>query len=199
MGMVVVFGGSFNPIHVGHTEIIEQISKLINVDKVLIIPTKVPPHKETDYLADASDRLNMCSIIANKFDNVEVSDIELNREGKSYTIDTVNALSEIYKGQKLALTVGGDMLVSFTLWKDYLEILQKCTLITFSRVGIQKDEYEKSIRILTDLGATIISINNPIADVSSTQIRQELLTQKHSVLLDKKVNEYIIKHNLYGV
>ena len=100
MGIVAIFGGTFNPIHSGHREIINHLSNTPNVDKVIIIPTKIPPHKETDILADSQDRLNMCSIIASKYNNVEVSDIELLRYGKSYTIDTILTLQEEYNDQK---------------------------------------------------------------------------------------------------
>lgn len=199
MGMVVIFGGSFNPIHIGHTEIIEHISKLDNVDKVLVIPTKIPPHKNSDYLANAEDRINMCSIIANKFNNVEVCDIELKREGKSYTVDTISALTEIYREQKLALTIGGDMLVSFDTWKNFKDILDNCTLITFKRVGVDNVEHKKSLDKLLSMGASIIDLECEITDVSSTQIRNELKINKSSVLLDDKVNKYISDHNLYGV
>lgn len=199
MGMVIVFGGSFNPIHIGHEEIIESLSKLDGVDKVLVVPTKIPPHKDSSYLADETDRINMCSIIASKYPNVEVCDIELKREGKSYTIDTVTALKNHYKDKSLAITIGGDMLVSFDTWKDYKDILKKCSLITFKRVGINTEEHIKSVEKLIELGANIVSIENEITDVSSTQIRNDLAERKCCKLLDKGVFEYITKHNLYGV
>ena len=199
MGIIAVFGGSFNPIHIGHQEIIEQIRLIEDVEKVLIIPTKIPPHKETDYLADSCHRYNMCKLISSDYDNVEVSNIELDREGKSYTIDTVNSLLKIYNNSKLALTIGGDMLVSFDKWKDYKEILNKCILITFNRIGISDDEYKKGINKLKEIGATIIALNTQIADVSSTQIRNELQKNKDSNLISNKIKKYIFKHNLYGV
>lgn len=199
MSMVVVFGGSFNPIHIGHTEIIEQICNIEDVDKVIIIPTKIPPHKELDYLADAHHRLNMCKLATAKFNKVEVSDLELKRDGKSYTIDTIKSLEKEHKNQKLALTIGGDMLVSFNKWKDYEQILKKCTLITFKRVGISSFDYFKEINKLKELGSDIISIETEISDVSSTQIRNELKNNIDSLFLDSAVKKYIIANNLYGV
>lgn len=199
MGIVAIFGGTFNPIHIGHCEIIKHLSNNENIEKVIIIPTKIPPHKETDFLADSTHRVNMCDIVASDYDNVEVSDIELYREGKSYTIDTVKALGEKYKSQKLALTIGGDMLVSFELWKDYREILNRCTLITFKRANVLKSEYDCVINKLKSLGAEIIEISADITDVSSTQIRAELFSNGASELLDKRVKQYILNNNLYGV
>lgn len=199
MGIIAILGGSFNPIHIGHQEIIEQIRNIDDIDKVLIVPTKIPPHKESDYLADANHRFCMCSLIASNYDNVEACDIELKRDGKSYTIDTVNSLLKEYNNCRLALTVGGDMLVSFTNWKDYKDILKNCILITFKRCGISDEEYQDGITKLKEIGAEIISINTEITDVSSTQIREELFHGKNSNLIDTKVKEYIFENNLYGV
>ncbi len=199
MGIIAIFGGSFNPIHIGHIEIIKQIRLIKDVEKVLIIPTKIPPHKHTDYLADETHRFNMCKIATDDFENVEVYDIELKRDGKSFTIDTVNSLQKVYNNHKLALTVGGDMLISFNKWKDYKEILNKCILVTFKRAGISDVDYLNGINMLKSIGAEIISIETDIPCVSSTQIRNELLEHKKCELLDSKVEEYITSYNLYGV
>ncbi len=199
MGIVAIFGGTFNPIHIGHNEIIKHLNNISDIDKIILIPTKIPPHKNTDFLADAEHRYNMCKIIASNYSNVEVSDIELYREGKSYTIDTVKALESEYKNQKLALTVGGDMLVSFDCWKDYKEILEKCVLITFKRTGVSDIEYYNSIEKLRSSGANILDLNFTITDVSSTKIRSDFSFKLDSNLIDKRVKNYILENNLYGV
>lgn len=199
MGIVAIFGGTFNPIHVGHNEIIKHLSNISNIDKVILIPTKIPPHKNSDFLAAAEHRYNMCKIIASDYSNVEVSDIELYREGKSYTIDTVKALESEYNNQQLALTVGGDMLVSFDCWKDYKEILEKCVLITFKRTYISDIEYYNSIEKLRSSGANILDLNFTITDVSSTKIRNDFSLNLDSNLIDHRVKNYILENNLYGV
>ena len=199
MGIVAIFGGTFNPIHVGHIEIIKHLSNISDIDKIILIPTKIPPHKNTDFLAAAEHRYNMCKIVASDYSNVEVSDIELYREGKSYTIDTVKSLESEYKNQKLALTVGGDMLVSFNCWKDYKEILEKCVLITFKRTGISDMEYSESIENLRSSGANILDLKFTITDVSSTKIRSDFSFNLDSNLIDKRVKNYILENNLYGV
>ncbi len=199
MGIVAIFGGTFNPIHVGHNEIIRNLSNISEIEKIIIIPTKIPPHKETDFLADSIHRYNMCDIIASDYDNVEVSNIELIREGKSYTIDTVSALQNKYKDHKIALTIGGDMLVSFNTWKDYQDILGKCTLITFKRAGISDADYSNAIKHLESLGAQIIDLDVNITDISSTKIRRELSLKEVCNLLDERVQDYILENNLYGV
>ena len=199
MGYITVFGGTFNPIHTGHQEIIKCLSTRADIDKVLLMPTKIPPHKSTDYLADENDRYNMCCLVASYFHNVEVSDIELFREGKSYTIDTVNTLCSLYPNKDLALTIGGDMLVSFTRWKQYQDILSKCTLFVFGRGDISESEHNNAISNLKGLGANIVLIDTAITNISSTEIRNSLKTNINSTYLDSKVRDYIIDNNLYGV
>lgn len=199
MGFVTVFGGTFNPIHTGHQEIIECLSRHCDVDKILLMPTKIPPHKNSECLASANDRYNMCALVASNFSNVEVSDIELFREGISYTIDTVNALCRLYPSQDIAITIGGDMLVSFTKWKQYKEILNKCALFVFKRADVDESEHINSIENLKKLGANIISIDKPITDISSTLIRNSLKEKGFTDYLDDKVKEYIQNNNLYGV
>ena len=199
MGFITIFGGTFNPIHIGHCEILHELSLNKSVEKILLIPTKIPPHKSSDYLASQADRFNMCKIIASDYSNVEVSDIELYRQGKSYTIDTVNTLLELYPDKDIAITIGGDMLISFHTWKDYQSILQKCSVFTFKRADIPGDEYIAAINNLKALGANIIEIDRNITCVSSTQIRSELSSHNKSAYLDDRINNYIIENNLYGV
>lgn len=199
MGIIAVFGGTFNPIHIGHSEIISCLSKQSDIEKIIIIPTKIPPHKEANLLADSIHRYNMCAIIASDYDNVEVSNIELNREGKSYTIDTISSLKSEYKNNKIALTIGGDMLVSFKKWKNYKEILSNCILFTFNRAGISCEEYQNAINSLKTEGAEIHSLDVQITDISSTKIRNDLTSEGECEFLDKRIRDYILKNMLYGV
>ena len=131
MGFITVFGGTFNPIHIGHSEILRVLAINPLVEKVILMPTKIPPHKVSDCLAVESDRFNMCKLIASDFNNVDVSDLEIYRQGKSYTIDTVNELCNIYPNNRIAITIGGDMLISFHTWKDYEDILEKLRKIYY--------------------------------------------------------------------
>ena len=199
MGFITVFGGTFNPIHIGHSEILRALTVNPLVDKVILMPTKIPPHKVSDCLAVESDRFNMCKLIASDFDNVEVSDLEIYRQGKSYTIDTVNALCDSYPNKKIAITIGGDMLVSFHTWKEYKSILKKCSIFTFKRTDISNEDYTNAINNLKSLGGDIIEINTTITGISSTEIRNSLLINKTSKFLDYRVNDYIVNNNLYGV
>lgn len=199
MGIIAVFGGTFNPIHSGHNEIIQHLSKMPQVDQIILIPTNVPPHKELNNLASATDRFNMCEIIASDYENVVVSDIELSRNSKSYTIDTVLTLKKEYPDSELAITIGGDMLVTFNLWKDYKDIIKLCSIITFNRGGISKEDYDYSAGQLKSLGAKIIDMDANITEISSTQIRDDIKNNIDTVFVDKRVADYIRNNNLFGV
>ena len=141
----------------------------------------------------------MCDIIASDYDNVSVCDIELYREGKSYTIDTINALIKMFPESELAITVGGDMIVSFHNWKSYLEIIEKCKLITFRRAGVSDEDYINAINNLKHNGARFIELEQVITDVSSTEIRSELINGTACNKIDKRISKYIRTNNLYGV
>lgn len=194
---IVVFGGTFNPIHIGHEEIIKEISRFDDVDKVLLIPTKIPPHKDTDFLASELHRINMCNIIASRYNNVEVSDIEIKRQGRSYTIDTINLLKKVYPTHKIAITIGADMLTTFHLWKDYEKLLSEVSVFAFGRTTVSNSNFLTAVDKLINLGADIRVINKEISDVSSTEIRNSL--KANFKLLDNEIYNYILDNNVYGV
>lgn len=199
MGIVAIFGGTFNPIHVGHREILDKLSGIDNIEKIILIPTKIPPHKQVAFLASEEDRVNMCKLIASKYPNVEVSDLELRREGKSYTIDTLKSVKQIYPDKTVAITIGADMVVTFDEWKDYTDIIRNSVLITFSRAGTDQTIYNNGIKVLKNMGAQIIEIEEEITNVSSTQIRDALLSNSCTAgLLDTEVYEYILENKVYG-
>ena len=199
MGKVVMFGGTFNPIHSGHVEMIKCLSVCECVEKVVIIPTKIPPHKTVSFLASETDRLELCRIATEGFDKVVVSDIELTREGKSYTIDTLLELKKVYPESELAIAIGADMLVTLDEWKDYQNILKNASIITFFRNDTESEFYDEWIVKLEQLGANIIVMNDVIKTVSSTEIRNRIEAGKSVTgLVPKKVEEYILNNAVYG-
>lgn len=199
MNTVVIFGGTFNPIHSGHTKILNKLCELDFVCKIILVPTKIPPHKQVSYLADKEHRLEMCRLASKSLSKVEVCDIELLREGKSYTVDTVLEMKKRYQGFRIAITVGADMLVTFDEWKDYMTIINNADIITFFREGVQREYYDSWIEKLAALGANIISIDEPIPGISSTDVRNKLASgEPADGLLDAPVCGYIQEHGLYG-
>ena len=198
MGIIAIFGGTFNPIHIGHREIIEEILNIQAVEKVIVIPTKIPPHKTVSYMASEQDRVAMCKLATKDLSRVEVSDLELKREGKSYTVDTVRALSNLYPDKDIAITIGADMVVTFDEWKDYKTILSSAKIITFARVGTDFSEYSDGIKFLENLGGDIYSVNKRISNVSSSMVREALKSNDDvEQYLSEEVLKYVRDNNLY--
>ncbi len=199
MKKIIVFGGTFNPIHIGHTEMLAALTKVKDTEKILLMPDKIPPHKTCDMLASDTHRLNMCKILADRFNNVTVSLLELDREGKSYTIDTVKELKALYPDHQICITIGGDMLASFDMWKDYDKLLRYCKIICFSRVGIDKNLIEEKVKEFTKQGADIILLDNKITEISSSFLRENIgnpeVLRKY---LDEEIFSYVFNNNIYG-
>ncbi len=192
MSRVAIFGGTFNPPHIGHYQIISKLSKLDFIDKVLVIPTMIPPHKTCNEIAAPKDRLEMCRLACEDFKNVQVSDIEIKRAGKSYTIDTVRELKLLYPDDEFYITVGGDMLSSLDKWYKWQELIKEASFIAFERKGAACNE--DSIRKFEKFGANIICVNTDITEASSTRLRLEMKQE----LLPKKVYMYIKERRLYS-
>ena len=199
MKNVVIFGGTFNPLHKGHMEIISALSSLDETNEVLLIPDKIPPHKECEFLASDEHRLNMCKIAAKNFSNVSVSDIELKRNTKSYTIDTLKELKSANPDYNLSLAIGGDMLVSFDKWKDYKEILSLCKIICLGRGGVDETEFSQKTEHFNTLGGKFLVLDNEITEISSTELRNNMSNPDFiSKYIDSEILDYIIKNNVYG-
>ncbi len=189
---IAVFGGTFNPIHNGHVEIAESVASLPFVERLLVIPTHKPPHKEAGFLASGADRIKMCQIALSHIEKVEVSDIELARGGNSYTYDTLCELNSIYN-KKIALCCGGDMITTFHKWYRAEDILKMARLIAYRRVGIDNPEFQNAVSALTEMGGDIVTIDAKISDISSSAVRDGRYDA-----VPQKVREYIIKNGLYG-
>ncbi len=199
MKTVAVFGGTFNPIHTGHIQMLSAICELPFIDQVLVIPTKIPPHKTVSDLASDEDRMKMLSLVCDKFDKAKISDIELKRPNKSYTFDTLSELIEIYPESKLLLCIGGDMVTSFRTWYRYTDILRMASLVVFRRRGESVDIFDEAVAELRKEGAEIDVIDIEITNVSSTFIRENI-SRSESVrnLLSKEVFDYITDNKIYG-
>ena len=200
MGIIAIFGGTFNPIHIGHIEIVKELSTNENIEKILVMPAKLPPHKSVDFLAEDDHRVKMCELAVCDITKAEVCKLELERAGKSYTVDTIKEVKKKYQDKDIAITIGADMVVTFDEWKDYKVILENAKIITFGRSGTNMDSYNDSIAHLKELGADLIKIEGEISHVSSTEIRNALINGGDtSGLLDCRVYEYILDNNVYGV
>lgn len=193
MSNIAIFGGTFNPFHIGHYEMLKIICEIDYIDKVLVMPDKIPPHKDFDNVVDDIHRQNMCSLICDDFNKAELCLIEFEREGKSYTIDTIKQLQKIYTQDNFFVVIGGDMLSTLDTWYDWRELILRTSFIAFKREGLA--DFENSYKRLTDYGANITVITNKITDVSSTKLRKKI----DKNLLPQKVYDYIIEKGIYNV
>jgi nicotinate-nucleotide adenylyltransferase len=129
-----IFGGTFNPIHLGHVQVVREVKADFDLDKILIIPSALPPHKELDGVADAEDRLEMIRLAFSDDPSFMISDVELKRSGPSYTIDTVRHFKSILsENTDLFLIVGLDAFLEIDTWKSYKDLFLLIPFIVMSR------------------------------------------------------------------
>ena len=171
MGNIALFGGTFNPIHNEHLRLIRHLDGLSFIERVLVMPTRIPPHKTSDYLAEDLDRFNMCKIATENLSKVTVSDFEIKREGKSYTFYTVSALKQEYKNDEIFVVCGGDMAITLDTWYKFDELKELCTFLVVDRPGTDKAKLERYLDGLKEKGAKVEYTVCDTKDVSSTMIR----------------------------
>lgn len=199
MSRIGIFGGTFNPIHKGHTMLAKYCMDELGLDKVILIPTYMPPHKESNDLANETDRINMCRLACEGYEEFEVSDIEIKRKGKSYSYQTLTSLKEIYYKDDLFFIMGADMFLSLDKWKNPEIIFQKASIIAVPRdisSVCKLEEYYKNV--ISSMGARAYILPNSVMQVSSTYIRDNIENYNTvKDLIDRKVYDYIISNNLY--
>ena len=193
-----VFGGTFNPIHNGHIKVLNLYHKELGLDKIIVIPTNIPPHKTAENVVDSTDRISMLSLAFEECPYVEISDIELKMSGKSYTVNTITALKSIYPDDELYLIVGGDMFLCFETWKDYKHILLMCTLCSAPReIGEYNALKEYQKKLDPEKSCTLL-LDSEVLVLSSSEIREKIKSGIDlDSLLPQKVLEYINQKGLY--
>lgn len=193
-----MFGGTFNPIHLGHLNLMKNALLELNLDELMLIPTYIPPHKVAHDLATGEDRLAMCRLAVEGEERVTVSDLELRRGGSSYTWLTLRELHRLNPDSHLFLIVGGDMLLTFHQWKRWREILRMATLCAAPREDDERAELVRAAGRYAVIGQGCIVMDTPVVEVSSTEIRTALKEGKGALkLLPPGVEEYCRSHGLY--
>ena len=197
---IAIYGGSFNPPHLGHVEAARTVASALAPDRLLIVPASVPPHKElADGSPTAQQRLELCRLAFADIPGAEISEMELRREGKSYSYDTVRLLREENPDAQLILVVGTDMLLSFEKWYQFRYLLENCTLAVLARGEDDLDELRAAaayLRTTYDADVTVLP-HEPIA-ISSETIRKRLETRGGEDYLSDAVYAEIIRHRYYG-
>ncbi|MEG2000882.1 MAG: nicotinate-nucleotide adenylyltransferase, partial [Evtepia sp.] len=195
-----IFGGTFDPPHLGHQTAAEAAIKSLNLDLLLFIPTGLPPHKSQDANgASPEQRFEMTAILADSL-HAKVSNVELNRAGKSYTADTIEELCMQYPDDELWLIVGADMFLSLQTWHEPERIFKHVGIAAFAR---EKENDERAFaaqaqKLDTKYGVQLIE-NPNMVEISSSEIRRKLAENEDiSHVLLQPVYGYILRHALYG-
>ncbi len=196
MPITALFGGTFNPFHIGHYEILKALNADEEIGKILLLPDKIPPHKSSSNLISDENRIEMCKIAANDFEKVELCLIEFEREGKSYTFDTVCELIKKYPDTKFSFVMGGDMLVYFPNWYKSEELMKMMDFIVFKRLDTDELEFSKSVEAFRKKGMNIKVMEEKIPLVSSTEIRNDFFNSNE--LLPKKIFEFLKEREEYA-
>ena len=194
-----IYGGTYNPPHTGHMQAALEAVRLLKLDKLLLIPDRIAPHKEIPSGSPAPEqRLQMLRIAAADCPEMEVSDIELQREGPSYSYLTVEQLRAQYPDAELILLMGTDMFLSFHTWREPERITKEATLGVFFRG--EKGEREKILakkHQLEEAGAKVELVENRILNISSTQLRRLIAFRCAGEFLPEGVYEFIRENGLY--
>ena len=201
MSGIALFGGTFNPPHMGHRRLLESAIQAVMPEKTFIMPDRIPPHKEAQLLAGADDRLEMCRLAFGDIPGVEISYWELKREGRSYSIYTVRHLRELFPDGRLWFIMGSDMLLGFEKWYCWEELLTLCTPLCLARcaedtmAALKQAEHLSSI---TGINEAAKIVQAPPLEISSTQLR-ELISRGSNTegLIGREVLDYIKQNGIY--
>ena len=201
-----VYGGTFNPPHLGHVTAARAVSELLKLDKLLFIPAGLPPHKPLpEGTPSPEQRLEMTRLAAEQTvlgDRVETLDLEILREGRSYTSETLELLRQQYPDDELWLLMGTDMFLTIQTWHDPASIFELAGIAAFGRTEEDTEELfavQRDYLYRTYPNARIFTLTIPgVIDVSSTELRQALGEGKGGTLLPPAVYGYILRHWLYG-
>lgn len=187
-----IFGGAFNPPHIGHLIVAETVLEQMKLDRIIFVPAADPPHRADVGRITATARLEMTKLAVEGNSAFEASDTEVQRAGKSYSIDTVIAFEALYPRASLHLLIGSDNLAEFHSWKLPRDILAKCELVVFPRPGFSmsdiKNEFAKVARV----------VNVPHVGISASEIRRRVkMGRSIRYMVPARVDEFIIRNGLY--
>ena len=201
-----IYGGTFNPPHLGHLTAARAVFELLKLDKLLLVPAGLPPHKPLpEGSPTAEQRLEMTCLAAEQMglgDRAEVLDLELRREGKSYTADTLAQIKELYPEAELWLLMGTDMFLTLQTWHEPEAIFALAGIAAFGRTEEDTEELfsvQREYLYQTYPDARIFTLTIPgVVDISSTELREQLCADRGANLLPPAVYGYILRENLYG-
>lgn len=213
-----ILGGTFNPIHLGHLAAAEEVRDRLKLEKVIFIPSFLPPHKIDEEIPSAVQRQEMVRLAIKENAHFTVSDMEIRRGGRSYTIDTMEALKQSHPGAELYFLTGLDSFLEIRTWKDWDRLLTLCSFVVLSREGYRfreiaqlgfldvpeqelsaLDAREKDQVVITGESGPVYLERVPFYDISSTDIRMRVREGRSiKYHLPEAVEHYIIENKLYA-
>jgi nicotinate-nucleotide adenylyltransferase len=210
-----LFGGTFDPIHCGHVKAAENVQDIFAFDRILFIPSYIPPHKESADVASAEHRLKMVELALISFDRFFPSSIEIDARGTSYSIVTLNRIKKIFPNTEIFFLLGIDAFLEIDTWKDYEDVLEQCSFIVMKRPGFRLDEAkeilaEKYKQRMVEVTGSLENENERLSphkiyllsistmDVSSSGVRERVGNfQSIKGLVPENVENYIKERHLY--
>ena len=194
-----IMGGTFNPIHIGHLIIGQTALEQFQLDKVLFMPTKNPPHKRYDYILDDAIRAEMVSLAIKDNKSFELSTFEMNREGITYTADTLLQLTKQNPNEEYYFIIGADSLFYIDRWKDPEMIFELSKVLAAVRWNTSREEMLQKVAELNEtFHASIELLDSPNIDISSSKIRERVKNRMDiQYYVMPEVARYIHKNNLY--
>ncbi len=192
-----IMGGSFNPIHNAHIRMAEDVMSTLFLDKIVFIPTGVPPHKKLEDI-EAYQRFEMTKLATVGNDKFEVFDIEILNQGTSFTVDTVGKLKLLYPDIDFYFITGADSILDIPKWKNPHKLMSLCKFVCVKRPNYSDDIEIRIQEIINKFGGEIIIVEGSMLDISSTEIRKKVKDNKSiEDLVPEKVNKYIKENKLY--
>lgn len=195
---VGIMGGTFDPIHLGHLVVANEVLNIYKLDEIIFVPAGNPPHK-IGMRASSFDRYFMTTLATMSNNKFTVSDIEIKKADKSYTLNTLKELHNIYTDTEFYFITGTDAVIDLPNWHEPKELLKLCKFVAVSRPGLSKESVEIKIKeIRNELQGHIELLDVPMLQISSTDIRKRFKNEiSAKYLLPEFVEQYIIKNNLY--
>lgn len=202
---LLLMGGTFDPPHFGHMQMLENAIRAVQPDEVLIVPAGLPPHKAAAATGGAL-RMEMCACFHRICPGAVISDMEIRRGGKSFTWDTVRQLKAEHRARgveaEVSLCVGSDMLMGFLLWRNALELLREVVLVAALRRREDEAPARQAARELERLGGRVLWAPGEVVEISSSRLRG-LLAHRETYaeglhLLPLEVASVVIEHRLYA-
>jgi nicotinate-nucleotide adenylyltransferase len=196
--LVGILGGTFNPPHLGHLVCAQEAYRELELERVILIPASIPPHKPVEDEPGAEHRLELCRLAVQDDERFEVADLELRRDGPSYTVDTLEVLKSEAPNTELFLILGGDIAAGLPSWHRVQRVLELATPAIAKRRGTARTAVEEALGAVPG-GDQARFFEMPRMGVSSTMIRRRVAAgQPIRYLVPDRVVEYIQRHDLYG-